>query len=303
MHDVEPPAEVIGGPQPDSKAEESKEGPMQKVVVNSSNPETKNPVPEKDCETHLRTPSNSNEAGVRLNINTNIGPLTNEEREEVITPEAQSEEVRTKQPTEDEQIESASSPTEYIQAEANTELVEPQDSAESNPQAMADSIATTFEVAECSMEVSGPVTLWGILQTDQRDSETEDRAEAGEDTAIVSEASGPVKLWRILKSDRQKNLVEERKESQDSPNFPKSDDHEANGRADLAQGANSPGDYFPEETDAEAEQAPANSRHQLTCNNCTPSGGFEALPSRAPFMLQCLRHFYPKPKNSIRSPR
>ena len=224
MHDqrneVESPAEVIGGPQPDNKAEESQGGPMEEVVAESSNPATKQPVAEKDGKADLHTLRDSNEAGERLDTNT--GPWKNEEAEEVNNSEPQSEEVQATEATKDEQVGGASSPSEKVQAEANTEQIKSQEPGEGDPEEMADpmddSIATTFEDAapekEDLNESSGedqvfysdgdsPSTLDHDASDYNRDqgSATQDPFSDGDSSGLSeysTEALGLAALWGIL---------------------------------------------------------------------------------------------------------
>ena len=227
MHDqqaqVESQAEVIGGPQPNNIVEESEGGPTE-VVVSSSNTATKQPNAEKNDKACLHTARTSIEVGGRLNTNT--GPWAKEETEEVINSEAQSEETRTEEPTEAEQFGIASSPTEKIQAKANTVHFKRQDSTEGNPQAMVNSIATMFgDAAPVKSDLNKsstkkPIfyladgkpasTVDLIVSENNHDQESESDTSSSGLSEYSTEAPGPATLWGIVQTDQHDSKTEVR---------------------------------------------------------------------------------------------
>ena len=62
-------------------------------------------------------------------------------------------------------------------------------------------------------EPAGPATFWGILNSNQSETEVEDKAVAGEKAVEISEAEAPATLWGILESE----AVEEKTIASEEP--------------------------------------------------------------------------------------
>lgn len=58
-------------------------------------------------------------------------------------------------------------------------------------------------------EAAGPATLWGILRSNERENEVEDKADVVEEAAVVPEAAGPATLWGILRSEQCESEVDD----------------------------------------------------------------------------------------------
>lgn len=58
-------------------------------------------------------------------------------------------------------------------------------------------------------EAAGPAKLWGILRSNERENEVEDKADVVEEAAGVPEAAGPATLWGVVRSEQYESEVED----------------------------------------------------------------------------------------------
>ncbi|KAF6241871.1 hypothetical protein HO173_000583 [Letharia columbiana] len=58
-------------------------------------------------------------------------------------------------------------------------------------------------------EAAGPATLWGILRSNERENEVEDKADVVEEAAGVPEAAGLATLWGVVRSEQYESEVDD----------------------------------------------------------------------------------------------